>query len=579
MLIYIKGICHTGNEIMKNTFPFKVLCSTKFGRYAKISIEQVFNMYQADGWMVCFPGHIKTLSWEVEGNGRGHFYSSRSNSMFTAVGKSVFRTTFSNNVPSKQKIGEIGTNAGDVFIAENLQAQIIFCDKSFLYLYDYSSKVFERLNIDFFAGYIIYQDGRFVATINTDDAFLNTYRTPGWRLSDLSLLVIVSATPVNGGTGYSINDELTVLNKPSGSTGKVKVTAIGGSGEVTSVNVVSSGSGYGNNATYPVSGGTGTEATFSVVTSNNPASGASYTGGFAPATKQVGSFQSKSDNVVACVRFPSKTGQLLIMGRVTTEVHTNLGLKLFPYQRNSSYLIDYGCINPATITAIDDFVVWLGSNEKSGPVIMYCDGGSVKQISTDGINYRLPKLKNPEDSFAYIYKDAGHTFYQITFPTDNVTYTYDFNVGKFYTRTDSKQNCHIGKDVAYCNNKYYFISYNDNNLYEMSSDYTTYDGEVIPRIIIGETSGLADRSPFIVQNITFPIEQGHTEESQSISLSCSSDGGVMFGSPKRYDLNALGDRRNKFTAYNLGRYNEITPQLRLWGKDRFLLTNGVVTTV
>ena len=48
-----------------------------------------------------------------------------------------------------------------------------------------------------------------------------------------------------------------------------------------------------------------------------------------------------------------------------------------------------GCINPATIAALDEYVVWLAQNEKSGPIIMYSTGGMPKKITTDGIDYLL----------------------------------------------------------------------------------------------------------------------------------------------------------------------------------------------
>jgi hypothetical protein len=320
-----------------------------------------------------------------------------------------------------------------------------------------------------------------------------------------------------------------------------------------------------------VSGGTGSAATFSIV----------VTSGFAQGPAQVGSFQTKPDNVLACARMPGKTGQLLIMGKTVTELWSDLGLQLFPYQRNSGYNIDYGCLNPATIASGEDFVVWLGSNEKSGPVIMQCSGNGVNQISTDGINYRLSQLTHPENAYGFAFKQDGHVFYQLTFPSpeDNVTYTYDFTTQKFYTLCDTNQDCHIAKRVSYFNNGYYFVSFDDGKLYKLSTAYTTHDGEEIPRIIITPTSAMPDRLPFIINNVTFPIEQGTNEEDSRVDLCSSSDGGVSFGNSIGINLNKTGSRRNIFKFYNLGRYNEVIFQFRFWGMGRFVLTNGVADVI
>jgi hypothetical protein len=589
--------------------PLKLLCSTKFGRYPKISLEQVYNMFQSDGWMVNYAGYEFKTKIAESGASRGMFYSSRLDQLFAVINQYVYSIS-TNFVVSF--IGTLSSISGDVFIDENIKSQIAFCDKQFIYIFDYSTGVFQKLNLDFSAGYITYQDNRFIASINSFASTSANPITPGWRVSDANLLAIQpnpggTITIVNPGSGYTNGDILAVLY---GHGGSITVT-VDGSGAVTSAVVTpeTTNSGY-SNATYDTSGGTGTGCTVQIT----------VTSGFTNQDSQVGSFQTKPDNVQACVRMPGKTGQLLIMGEVVTEVWTDLGLQLFKYQRNISYCIDYGCLNPATIATGDDFIVWLGANEKSGPVIMVCTGGGVQQISTDGINYRLSQLTNPENSYGFVFKQDGHVFYQLTFPSDadNVTYTYDFNTQKFYTLCDTNQDCHIAKRVVYFNNDYYFVSFDDANLYRLDSSITTNNGQEIPRIIITSTSAMPDRLPFVVNSISFPIEQGAdkntittsssgsayiidndgeylidnededlidnfvsytTKSSSRVDLSTSSDGGNTFGNPVGIWLNKLGSRRNIFKFYNLGRYNEVIFQLRFWGLSRFVLTDGVADVI
>ena len=579
---------------MPKQLPLQMLCSTKFGRYPKISREQVFNMFQSDNWMINYAGYASIKTILENGIGRGIFYSARSNALYVVISQNIYAITFEYISIISTFIGSLGTLTGDVFIDENAKSQIAFCDKEGLYLYDYGSKLFVELNIDFSPGYVTFQDGRFIAAVNN---------LPQWRLSDVNLFGIKTVAVVSGGTGYTSADILTLVNGNNNAT--IKVTVSGST--VNGATIEGEGSGY-TNATYTSTGGTGVGATFLVTVDSS---------GFTPDLGQIGTFQTKPDNVVACVRMPSKNGQILIMGSTVTELWTDLGLQLFPYQRSSGYNIDYGCVNPATIAVNDNFVVWLGSNERSGPVIMCCSGGAVEQISTDGINYRLENLHNPKNSYGFIFRQDGHIFYQLTFPDplDNVTYTYDFNTKKFYTLCDAKQNCHIAKRISFFNNDYYFISFSDGKLYKIDTNYTTYDGEEIPRVIITSPSALATRKPFVINSITFPIEQGSDENktiptvfdqyivdnqneymlednddqlvdddtilpyniypSARVDLSTSSDGAVTFGNPKGLYLNIKGKRRNIFKFYNLGRYNEISFQFRFWGLGRFVLTDGI----
>jgi len=296
------------------------------------------------------------------------------------------------------------------------------------------------------------------------------------------------------------------------------------------------------------------------------------------APNNIGAFQTKPDNVVACVRLPGRGGQLFIMGNTVTEHWVNVGYQIFPYQRTSSFNIDYGCLNPATIATGDTFIVWLGANEKSGPAILLSNGTQVTQISTDGINYKLGSLVHPEDSYGFLYKLDGHLFYQLTFSAeeDNLTLLYDLETKMFFTLTDENMNKHIAKRLVFFNDGYYFLSFTDGFVYRMSTDYVTYNLKEIPRVRICKNIRMPDSSQFIANSLLFTLEQGASADIQRVDLSVSTDGGVSFGSIDGQELNDLGVRHNKLVWWNLGWANDFVAQFRFWGKGRFVATDGMV---
>lgn len=295
------------------------------------------------------------------------------------------------------------------------------------------------------------------------------------------------------------------------------------------------------------------------------------------AAANVGTFQTKSDRPLATIRFPGKGNLLFVMGNIVTEAWYDVGYQLFPYQRNTYFNIDYGCLNPATIAASDTLIVWLAANEKSGPVIMFTDGGAPNQISNDGINFKLAQLENPQDSYGFLFKQDGHLIYQLTFPSDNLSLIFDFNTKRFFTICDQYMNYHIAKRVVYFNNSYYFVSFNDGNLYELNSDYTTFDGAEIPRIRVCKNIRMPDSSRFIVNNLNFILEQGEAANVQRIDFSFSIDGGASFSSYEGIELNKQGHRQNRIDYWNKGMANDFVPQFRFWGTGRFVATNGVVS--
>lgn len=310
-----------------------------------------------------------------------------------------------------------------------------------------------------------------------------------------------------------------------------------------------------------------------------------------------GSIQTKPDFAKAALRFPGRGNLLFVMGNTVTELDTDVGGALFPYQRSTSINFDYGCINAATIAASGEIVAWLGYNEKSGPVIMYSTGSDIQQISTDGINFKFQQLKNPTKSAAFFVKLSGHLIYQLTFydPEDNYSLIYDFNTQKFYDVTDEQMNFHIARRVAFFDNDYFFVSFNDGNLYKMDADFTSYDYGFfedgspkiweIPRIRVCNNFRMPNASRFFVNNITFTLEQGNDPYNireqntyqPRIGLSISKDGGYSFGSYVTRPVYKIGKRINRLNWWGMGAANDFVPQFRFWGKGPWNAFNGVMS--
>lgn len=228
----------------------------------------------------------------------------------------------------------------------------------------------------------------------------------------------------------------------------------------------------------------------------------------------IGLLQTKADKTQSITRFPSKGNLILVLGQTVTEFWTDTGAQLFPYQRSNNISIDYGCLSPATVVEMDEMVVWLAANEKSGPIIMYTTGGMPEKITTDGIDYLFSQLTNPADSRAFLYRQDGHLIYHINFYTDNLSLFYDFNTQKFFHACDENLNYFIASQVAYFNNQYYFVSKNNGNLYAFDTIYTTYDGAEIPRIRTCKNIRLPSQEYSIVNDVGFTIESGETNWQQ-----------------------------------------------------------------
>lgn len=334
--------------------------------------------------------------------------------------------------------------------------------------------------------------------------------------------------------------------------------------------------------------------------------------------------QTKPDIALAVVRLPGRGNNVLVLGSTVGEVWTEVGGEE-NYRRVQSFNIDSGVVSVSTIAASDEMVVWLSQNENNSPCIMVTDGGSVKRISTDGIDHLLDQIKHPDQSCAFFFRQDGHLFYQLTFyhPDDNTSLMHDFTTSKFYDLSDEKLNFHPAREIVFYNKNTYFISINDASIYKMSTDYVTYDydtaptsiGEEIPRIRICKEIRKSDSSTFRVGLLTFWIEQGVndffrtdsevcqgmliTQEGGSIlsqdgiplmaqdgiciedanrprvDLSFSKNGNQSFSNIVSRELNPAGKYRNQISWRRMGQANEFTPQFRFWGFNRFCVYDGI----
>lgn len=298
-----------------------------------------------------------------------------------------------------------------------------------------------------------------------------------------------------------------------------------------------------------------------------------------------GTIQTKGTTATACLRVPSKGNLLYVFGDIVTENWYDVGATLFPYQRSNYVNSDFGCINSATIASNDNIVVWLAGNEKSGPSIMVSYGGETKRISNDGIDFKLASLSAPEDSFGFLFRQDGHVIYQLTFPTDNISYIYDFNTEMFFTVTNQDGNYHIARRVAFFNNTYYFISDVDGNLYEMNTKYTAYSAiessqiveQEIPRFRFCPPIRTKNGERFICNNVNIIAEEGYDSQLQRVELALSTNGGLSFSSFNSVDLNPQGYGSGQINFWQLGSQNDLTLQFRFYSLGRFVLLNGTAS--
>lgn len=521
--------------------PIQVVGGSTFGRYPKISLEKTVNMYISDEWLVNFPGYQKRYDFNINGAGRGIFHSIRGNFALVVIAQNVYKVTpglFS------QFKGALNTSSGEVSMAENLNDQIAIADGSELWIFNSTTNSFslQPLEVTPLVGSKYNVVPRYVQYHNTS-------------------FLIGSAK--NSDTSYQW-----YAATPDG-TANIKINA---------------------DDVFPL--------------------------------------QTKSDFALAVVPLPGRGNNVMVFGSSVSEIWTQVG-GVENYRRLTSENIDYGVASVDTIAKSDSFIIWLAQNENNAVFIMISTGSESKRISTDGIDYLLQTVRFPEKSTGLMFRQDGHLFYILTFydDDDNFSILYDLNTQKFFHLCDENQDYFIAREVIYIDGVTYFVSLRDSGLYEMSTNFLSYneninedlDGFIIPRFRICNTVRMPDGAIFRSRRFTFGLEQGVnqfptifvdgnvcfgvlvTEDSQDIigsetgvlmlawDGSCSTDAGrpvvdmaisingnQSFSPWVRRKLNPDGQYRNQISWDRIGRSNEITLQLRFYGNQRYVATNGIL---
>ena len=128
-----------------NPVPVNIVGSSVFARYNKISGERTTNLYittngaqpdaeNYEAFLISYPGYKRVLQLLATGAGRGLFHSTRGNLALAVVNSSVYQISPTLGVTL---IGTIASTAGEVFMAENLNAQICLVDGVNAYIYNY----------------------------------------------------------------------------------------------------------------------------------------------------------------------------------------------------------------------------------------------------------------------------------------------------------------------------------------------------------------------------------------------------------------------------------------------------------
>lgn len=259
------------------------------------------------------------------------------------------------------------------------------------------------------------------------------------------------------------------------------------------------------------------------------------------------------------VRIIRDHNEVWMLGSRSTQVFGVSG-EAFPFAAISGATQETGCAAAGSVCRMDNSLLWLGADERGDAMVWRAQGYTPARISTHALEEEMRTYARIDDAIAFSYQQAGHSFYQLTFPNASKTWCYDAATQQWHERayrTQASQlrrvrdNCHV-----FYSRKHLVGDYETGAIYELDLDTYTDAGAEIVRIKSFQHM-TADNARQFFRSLTLDMQAGvgMGGDDPKVSLRWSDDGGRTWSGLLTTSIGKTGQYLNKpcFNRLGMGR--------------------------
>ncbi len=275
----------------------------------------------------------------------------------------------------------------------------------------------------------------------------------------------------------------------------------------------------------------------------------------------------KSDNLLAVY---SDHRDIWLGGGLSIEPWFNDGGILFGgsdlgFSQRDGAEIEMGLAAAHSFARINNAVFWLGRDEHGQGQVFQALEFQPKIISTDAITEAINSYSDISDAIGFTYQFENHNFYELTFPSADVTWLFDssnpenpWSERKSYRTVGSKRvlGRHRIQNHAFFANKHLVGDFENGKIYEMSREFFDEDGEEMPAI---RTAAVIDKNQDLlalneIQILFTPgVGLGSGQGSDPVAIvSTSKDGSRTFSNERQIELGKQGEYENRAIDWQWG---------------------------
>jgi len=429
---------------------------------------------------------------------------------------------------------------------------------------------------------------------------------------------VLSQTIAAGGTGYAVNDTVTVLGGVYGTTPATYTVATVSAGVVTGltltnagsytsqptndVSTSSSGAGTGLKLTLTFGTGSGGTGTYPISASQTVTSRTMYALNFTTLPSTDGAFSGGNtvdivDNyfvynrpnsqqwaasnplspITPALSFSSKDGspdnlvslivdhrEVYLLGEQSSEVWVDVGSFPFPFQRIPGTSTQHGIAAKFSVSRLGNSFAYVSRNNRGQAQIMMMNGYVPTRISTHAVEQTLLN-QYIDDAISWTYQQEGHECYVVSFPTLDLTWVYDISTTMWHKwlsiDTTNTYHRHRGNCSAVFNGKVYVGDFDNGIIYLLDpNNYTDNGGEI--RRLRRAPHIVTDLQREYLEELQIQFQPGVGNQSDpgqipQAMLRWSNDGGSTWSNEHWTSIGAVGLYKNRAIWRRLG-----------WARDR-----------
>jgi hypothetical protein len=251
------------------------------------------------------------------------------------------------------------------------------------------------------------------------------------------------------------------------------------------------------------------------------------------------SFASKTGQSDYVIKLVCDERRIFVLGDKTSEVWGNTGAPTFSFEPDTSVFFHYGCAARDSAVVCKGVLYFLSKSKDGGIEVLAIEGYQPKVISTFAITYQLNQLTTYSDAQAFCYTQNGHTFYELTFPTDGKTFLYDCTT-TLWSELQSNGTRHQANCYAYCFGFQLVGDYQSGNLYYLDDATYQDNGVAIQREIITPPA-YAEGKKIIVKKLQIDF-QNNVGSNEAFTVDVSRDSGQTYSYTLTGNVPASGGR-------------------------------------